>query len=57
MRSPLWSLGADAGARAEVVAKLKSRVVQVCEKSFGNQLTDAAGEAHCRDFGAVTAAS
>jgi thiol-disulfide isomerase/thioredoxin len=43
-------------ARADVVAKLKSRVAQVCEKSFGNLLTDAAGEAHCMDFGAVTAA-
>jgi hypothetical protein len=44
-------------ARADVVAKLKARVAQVCEKSFGNQLTDAADEAHCMDFGAVTAAN
>jgi tetratricopeptide (TPR) repeat protein len=43
--------------RAEVVAKLKTRVAQVCEKSFGGQSTGTAGDAtHCRDFGAVTAA-
>jgi thiol-disulfide isomerase/thioredoxin len=39
--------------RAAVVAKLKARVVQVCEKSFGNQLTDAADDARCLSFGAV----
>ncbi len=43
-------------ARAAVVAKLKARVVQVCEKSFGNQLTDAADDARCHTFGAVAAA-
>ena len=43
-------------ARAAVVAKLKARVVQVCEKSFGNQLTDAADEARCQSFGTVAAA-
>lgn len=42
-------------ARAAVVATLKARVVQVCEKSFGNQLTDAADDARCHSFGAVTA--
>ncbi|MBC8026639.1 MAG: thioredoxin family protein [Steroidobacteraceae bacterium] len=44
-------------ARAAVVAKLKARVAQVCAKSFGNQLTDAASEAHCRDFGTRVAAA
>jgi hypothetical protein len=43
--------------RAAVVAKLKARVAQVCAKSFGNQSTDAAGEARCRDFGTVVASS
>lgn len=43
-------------ARAAVVAALKARVVQVCEKSFGNQLTDAADDARCHSFGTVAAA-
>jgi thiol-disulfide isomerase/thioredoxin len=44
-------------ARAAVVAKLSTRVAKVCEKSFGNQLTDAASEANCMDFGAVAVSS